>query len=33
VYLPEENEFGEFDDLGYETDEEFPDTSTLLLSS
>jgi len=26
VYLPEGNEFGEFDDTGYETDEEFPDT-------
>ena len=25
VYLPEDGEFGEFDDTGYETDEEFPD--------
>ena len=25
VYLPRDNKFGEFDDTGYETDEEFPD--------
>jgi len=33
VYLLEGNEFGEFDDTGYETDEEFPDTkhSTAIV--